>query len=293
MKKLFVFITLLAFTLPVFATTDWRGPAYTPPGTQDWFTASNWSLGVPDVALSATQGGVRTYGSNNYDTSLTTCPIIANGAATSMEVRVGGANAGTPATATTAYLIMQSGSLATQNFLMIGPDSGTGGGRSGTVVMHGGNMILGGASNGVRSSGHLYVGFGTGTYTGIIGTLTMDGGTIDAGGDFAIGKNYAQGYVNLSGSATIIANTLKMRSDNAAAIAHMDLSGSAKVIINGDIRTTVQSYIDNGWLTGNGNDYDIQYDYGVMNPGKTTIFVPEPTTICLLGLGIVSLIRRK
>jgi hypothetical protein len=293
MKKLLVLTVILALSLPVFASTDWRGPAYTTPGTQDWFTASNWSAGVPDVALMGTQAGARTYGSNCYDSSLTTCPIIANGAATTMELRVAGDNAGTPAIAKTAYLIMQSGSLATQNYLMVGGDSGTGGGRSGTVVMHGGNMILGGASNGVRTTGHLFIGHGTGTYTGIIGTLIMDGGVIDAGGDFAIGKNYSQGYVYLSGDATIIANSLKMRPDNAAAVAYMDLTGNSKVVINGDITSSIATYISNGWLTGNGNDYEIMYDYNVTTPGKTTIFVPEPTTICLLGFGLFGLIRRK
>jgi len=293
MKKLLVLTALLTISAPVFATTDWRGPAYPSGGTQDWFTVSNWSLGVPDVALAATQGGVRTYGSNCYDTSLTTCPIIANWAATTLEVRVGGANAGTPATAVTAYLIMESGSLSTQNFLMIGVDSSSGGGRSGTVIMHGGNMILGGAADGVRTSGHLFVGHGTGTLSNIVGTLIMDGGTIDAGGDFAIGKNYSKGYAYLSGNATILANNLKMRPDNEAAVAYMDLTGNAKVIINGDRTADVATYIANGWLTGNGNDYDIMYDYNITTPGKTTIFVPEPATICLLGLGIVALIKRK
>jgi hypothetical protein len=290
MKKLLLIAVIVSLSCPVFATTDWRGPAYTTPGTQDWFTASNWSNQVPDVSLSATQGGVRTYGSNNYDKSLTTCPVISSGNATTMEMRVGGAGGNID----TAYFLMTGGTFSTQNFLMIGPDSGTNGGRSGAVVMHGGNMILGGAGNGVRTSGHLYVGYGTSTYTGIVGTLTMDGGTIDAGGDFAIGRNYAQGYVYLSGDATIIATNFRMKPDNSAAVAMLDISGNAKIILIGDETAAIQSYIDNGWIKSNGtevSDYSIvSYD---SSTDKTTIMIPEPMTICLLGFGLFGLIRRK
>jgi hypothetical protein len=72
----------------------------------------------------------------------------------------------------------------------------------------------------------------------------------------------------------------------------LDISGNGKFILDGDKTQTIAQYIGNGWLTGNGNDYEITYNYD-SGSNKTTVFVPEPTTICLLGLGLFGLIRRK
>jgi hypothetical protein len=315
MKKilfLICFVVLLAVaSSTVFATLptpkpttvniDWRGPAYPTPGTQDWFTASanNWGGGsvgsVPFIDPNwATNGkfGMRTYGSTNYDTSLTTCPIIANGDAVALEVRVGGTGGNTD----TAYLIMNSGTLKTEYFMMIGPDSGTGGGRSGTVYMHGGTITLGGvieypAGSGLydRSAGALDIGFGTGTYSAITGRLYMDGGTIDCGSRIDIGDNYAKGEAFLSGSALITATELIMRPNvNNPNPPKLDLQGNARIILNGDWTSRIQGYKDNGWI-----NEGVQYDYNISNLGRTTLYIPEPATICLLGIGLFGLIRRK
>jgi hypothetical protein len=286
MRTLVLLSLVLSFTGIASATTDWKGPL-NGGVDQDWFNAANWSLGVPDVALQATQGGIRTYSGGSYANSLTVCPVINSGNATTKEIRIGGAGN----SADMSYMVMNGGTLATQNFLMIGPDSGSI--RSGTLYVHGGTITLGGAADGIRTSGHLFVGHGTGTTAGIVGKLFMNAGTIDAGADFAIGKNNSQGEVYLSGTATIYANTLKMRPDSASASAYMDISGLAKVIINGDVRTTVQAYINSGWITAEAGDGTVYNVFDSVNNKTIISAIPEPATMTLLGLGILGLIRRK
>jgi hypothetical protein len=67
----------------------------------------------------------------------------------------------------------------------------------------------------------------------------------------------------------------------------LNLSGTGKIIIAGDLTTRINGYIDNGWV-----NEDVQISL-TMNPGYTTLFVPEPTTLCLFGIGALSLIGRK
>jgi hypothetical protein len=303
MKKksavLFLWLAVVATASAVTTVQDaWKGPAGG--GTsQDWFAAGNWTAGVPAIQSDyATTGkyGVTTYngtGSNNYDTSLTTCPVINDGDARAVEIRVGG-QAVTVANYTTAYLVMNSGTLATQNWLAMGTNTGAGD-RSGIFYMHGGEATLGGAFDGVRTSGHLYVGNGT-VSASCIGKLFMDGGTIDAGGNFTIANGLSGGQAYLSGEALITANNFSMRPNSSNANSPLlDISGLAKIIVNGDVTGNLGMYVANGWIKVNNvlaaRDVNLHYDF---TGGKTTIYaIPEPATLCLLGLGALGLLRRR
>jgi hypothetical protein len=265
----------------------------------DWFTATNWTVSPPLGAPLITDG-VTLHATYPAPTTAANGIFINSGNATTLEFRVGGAPnpiSSPPGTASDkfGYLTMNGGTLTTTNWLMVGTDSS--GFRSGEVIMNDGNMILG---TGTRTNGHLYIGSGrdadpnTAVVTGI---LRMISGTIDAGGTFGVARRHTSGYVYLDGG-TILANDFTMKDPGLivgglSGTAYMDITGSGKVIINGDKTGKVATYIANGWLMGNGNDYDILYDYGITNPGKTTIYVPEPTTICLLSIGALSLLRRR
>lgn len=277
--------------------------------SQDWFTASNWggAVGVPQNDTATQCNGATLYGSaaTSYNSSgATDSIIIANGNAAVGELRVG---SNTPNTATVtgvpAALTMNSGTLTIgsqysttayvsggSGFMSIGSDSAAAGsaGRNGLFYMNGGDLQA------LWGQGNIVVGNGnTGNpANGCFGKMWMTGGTIECL-NFIIGKNAGvTGEVYLSGG-TITANTLSMKPAGGSANTILDITGNGKIILDGDKTATIAQYISNGWLTGNGNDYDIMFNYNSTTPGKTTIFVPEPTTICLIGLGIFGLIKRK
>lgn len=173
--------------------------------------------------------------------------------------------------------------------MSVGSDSAAAGstGRNGLFYMNGGSVTA------LNGQGNIVIGNGNSNgLANCYGKMWMTGGTIDCL-NFTIGKNIGViGEVYLSGG-TISANQLLMKPNGGSANVILDISGSGQFILDGDKTAAIAQYIGNGWLTGNGNDYEIMFDYDVTNPGKTTVFVPEPTTICLLGLGIFGLIRRK
>ncbi len=112
------------------------------------------------------------------------------------------------------------------------------------------------------------------------GTLNMTGGTITVAGPFYIAqKSVATGHANLDGG-TITTNSFSMRGE-AGSVGTMDIRAGT-LIINGDAVSSVQGYIDNGWITSYDGYGTLQLDYDVTNEGRTTlkavhILNPNPT----------------
>jgi hypothetical protein len=185
---------------------------------------------------------------------------------------------------TTAYVTGGSG------FMSVGSDSAAAGsaGRNGLFYMNGGDLQA------LNGQGSIVIGNGnaTGAANGCYGKMWMTGGTIESF-TFQIGKNSGvEGDVWLSGG-TITTNNFLMRAGGGTANVLFDITGSGKLIIDGDKTTIIQGYIDSGWIKSNGLDTDysiVNYDSGT---NKTIVMIPEPATICMLGIGLFGLIRRK
>ncbi len=276
MKKLFILVLLLGVASGAWASTDW----YSTATSSDWFTAANWSGGVPVLTPTT---NTRTYGTNANPNFM---PVISGGAAVAHQLDIGGSSqAGTlQVPPITASVTLNSGSLTVTDYLRAGSSSGSN--RWGAFYMNGGTVTVG---------NYLAVGYGTGTI-GVKGWLYMTDGTINITNAFVFGQSAGtSGIAYISGNSTVNAASLNMRPTGTSGTPTtlLDITGHAKVVLNGDARITISGYIGNGWIQSNGVDIDefvdVTYD-AIAN--KTTI-VPEPATLCLLGLGALSLIRRK
>jgi hypothetical protein len=124
------------------------------------------------------------------------------------------------------------------------------------------------------------------------GTLNMTGGTITVAGQLYIAqKSVATGHANLDGG-TITTNSFSMRGE-AGSAGTMDISAGT-LIINGDAVSTVQGYIDNGWITAYDGNGTLQLDYDMTNKGKTTLKAvhmlnPNPANGALVAPGEMEL----
>jgi hypothetical protein len=239
-------------------------------GTDDWNTPANWSLGhVPyNGALNATGYADPLNEEAKINGATGTGPVIGTGDVVSAyRVFVGSSVYG--------ELTIDGGTLLTNGY-MTSANLAT---DVALVTMKSGTVQLG-FTGGVN--GHFYLGRMGST------TFNMSGGSFTITNDLNVGQYAGSfGTVNLSGG-TLTASTLKK-----TGTAHIDITGSGKLVLLGDDTAVVSTWIGGGFMTGNGNDLDIKYDYNITTPGATTVYVPEPATICMLGIGILGLLRRK
>jgi hypothetical protein len=304
MKKLVVLLLVLGMASGAFSAvvqnlvkTTAQRAAIVPPDPQNWFYAANWNgaVGVPQNDTATQNNGVTLYGSaaTSYDEhSAVDSIIIAVGDAVSGQLRVGSST--TTAVGVPAALTIDSGTLTigstfsagyNSGFMSVGSDSAAVGstGRNGLFYMNGGAVTA------LSGQGAITIGNGNNNaLANCYGKMYMTGGTIDSF-IFRIGRYVGvTGEVYLSGG-TITTDAFSMGTGTAL----LDITGSGKLVITGDKRTVVEGYIDNGWIYSNGVEWT-DYAWVSYNAGtdKTTI-IPEPATLCLLGIGALSLIRRK
>jgi len=292
MKRLIFLLMLLGVAGSAWAagTTDWWDGAGPPPGTisrdRDWFNPANWvwsdnTLPAPGVPTAATEVRMHRSSAAPYDLTAIIAagsPFNSAGNAFASVINIGGnslANGSLPY----GQLTIDSGSLTVGNGLRVGGSSSSK--RSGELYVDGGV---------INAPSYLAVGYGP-SAGGTSGWMYMTDGTINAG-QFDIGRiagtagSGVNGYAYISGG-TIYANDFRMKPAGGDGIVLLNLSDTGKIIVAGDLTARIDGYIGNGWI----ND-DVQISL-TMNPGYTTLFVPEPTTLCLLGIGALSLIGRK
>ena len=244
------------------ATTVWNpfanghGPA---PAVAPWGDALNWTAGVPTV----------------IDKGVFNVPNAADaevsGSFSGMQIVQGdGADGG-------VIRVLNGGSLSTDptKWAAVGYNA-----PANAIVDAGGTYSFG---------QHAWIGF----LPGAVGTLDISG-TVNVGGMIGLGWSGGDGFVNvLDGGLLALSN---IHGDGMTSIKQnsiMDIIGTGQVTLPGDFEGVIATYAANGLIAGDGIIGNIKTDL-TTNPGFTTVTVPEPSTLALVGLmGLGLAARRK
>jgi hypothetical protein len=101
------------------------------------------------------------------------------------------------------------------------------------------------------------------------GTLVMNGGTVSVAGLFDLGGLGGKGTAQIKGGTLNLSQFDDYASIQGASV--LDVSGTGKVVINGDHQLAASYYISTGQIT-NSVSTNVIVDYNVINLGKTTVY---------------------
>lgn len=137
-------------------------------------------------------------------------------------------------------------------------------------------------SGGLFSTGTLHIGWSG------IGTLNMTGGTIELSSNLVVPGLRGTGTVNLLGG-TIYADDLRLTSEAGL----MNIT-TGTLILNGDDTEAIRTFEQDGWLKAYGGRGNLNVDFDITNPGKTTVTAssllnPKPADGTTVAAGEVEL----
>jgi len=130
------------------------------------------------------------------------------------------------------------------------------------------------------------------------GSLTMTSGLLAVAdtNTIYIGTEGSTGIISLSGDAVLEGGDLVIGAPGSGGT--LDMCGAATLILAGNDLMEVVTFINSGLITVCGYVVTDEWpgwvmDFNIRNAGMTTVTVPEPATIALLGLGGLVMLRRK
>jgi len=233
-------------------TTLYVSGAYVPPAQVTWNPAGNpsstgkWNVGANWIGLMVPTNVTRA--SFNVVGAI---PCTITNAAFANQVVLGeGGPGGT-------LIITNGGSLT--------------GSGDWSAVGYNSNAVMIVANGSAASFGnHLWVGFNSTA----VGTLILNGGTVTVGGAFGLGFSGGTGYAQVNSGSTL--NLAQLGSGRILGASVMDITGTGKVVINGDVTASVGNYVTGGQITASGTaNVLVSYDGG-SNKTTVTSGVPLP-----------------
>jgi len=108
-----------------------------------------------------------------------------------------------------------------------------------------------------------------GLEAGAEGMLVMNGGTMTVAGMFDMGYLGGKGTARIKGGTLNLAQWDDWYSLQGESV--LDVSGTGKVVINGDHKVYAEYFVSTGQIT-NSVGTNVLVDYNVINVGKTTIY---------------------
>jgi hypothetical protein len=102
------------------------------------------------------------------------------------------------------------------------------------------------------------------------GTLIMNGGTVTVNGTFGLGWQGGKGTARINAGTLNIAQWDFVNSIQGASV--LDVSGTGKVVINGNQQASIEGFISTGQITNHAGPGMVVVDYNNIDIGKTTIY---------------------
>jgi hypothetical protein len=136
-----------------------------------------------------------------------------------------------------------------------------------TAIGYNSNAVMVVENGAAASFGtHLWIGYDPGAD----GTLIMNGGTVSVGAMFGLGWNGGKGTAQINGGTLELSQWDDLQSIQGESV--LDVSGTGKVVINGNHAQSVNDYIASGQVTNHAGAGMLVVDYNNIYAGKTTIY---------------------
>ena len=263
MKKSAVLLMVVSLVCVSNAATVWNPAAngIYPPDVGDWGDAANWTNGVP----------------------------VTDGDSKSVFNVTGAAEAQVAGTFDAGQLVQGDGGPGGVIRVLDGGILNTRtDGWSSIGWNNVANLIV--ESGGTFNFGnHAWIGFNPGA----AGTVDVYG-TVTVAQMFGLGWNGGDGFVNVySGGLLALSN---IHGDGETSIKQnslLNIMGTGIVTLPGNFMGVIGNYADNGLIAGNGILGNVEATYDSDLDLTSVTAIPEPTTLALLGLGAVGLLRKK